>query len=68
MYFELEPPSADFPQQTTPVEDGGDSEETGDEDKPRRASSKRRKREAKITNQFNFSERAGQTRNNPSRV
>uniref|UniRef100_A0A3B3WS86 Dynein axonemal intermediate chain 1 n=1 Tax=Poecilia mexicana TaxID=48701 RepID=A0A3B3WS86_9TELE len=42
-------------------------EETGDEDKPRSASSKRRKREAKITNQFNFSERAGQTRNNPSR-
>uniref|UniRef100_A0A087XSA7 Dynein axonemal intermediate chain 1 n=1 Tax=Poecilia formosa TaxID=48698 RepID=A0A087XSA7_POEFO len=52
---------------TTPVEDGGESEETGDEDKPRSASSKRRKREAKITNQFNFSERAGQTRNNPSR-
>ncbi|XP_043978818.1 dynein, axonemal, intermediate chain 1, paralog 2 isoform X2 [Gambusia affinis] len=52
---------------TTPVEDGAESEETGDEDKPHRTSSKRRKREAKITNQFNFSERAGQTRNNPSR-
>ncbi|XP_054879791.1 dynein, axonemal, intermediate chain 1, paralog 2 [Poeciliopsis prolifica] len=52
---------------STPMEDGGESEETGDEDKPRGGSSRRRKREPKITNQFNFSERAGQTRNNPSR-
>lgn len=43
-------------------------EEAGDEDRPDSAASKTDKKEPKITNQFNFSERASQTLNNPLRV
>ncbi|XP_030276923.1 dynein, axonemal, intermediate chain 1, paralog 2 [Sparus aurata] len=51
----------------TPVEDGGEVEEAGEEDRPDSAASKTDKKEPKITNQFNFSERASQTLNNPLR-
>ncbi|MED6277281.1 hypothetical protein CHARACLAT_011730 [Characodon lateralis] len=50
-----------------PVEDGGEGEEAGEEDRPDSVASKPDKKEAKCTNQFNFSERASQTHNNPSR-
>uniref|UniRef100_A0A671TXR1 Dynein, axonemal, intermediate chain 1, paralog 2 n=1 Tax=Sparus aurata TaxID=8175 RepID=A0A671TXR1_SPAAU len=43
-------------------------EEAGEEDRPDSAASKTDKKEPKITNQFNFSERASQTLNNPLRV
>lgn len=56
-----------FPQATS-VEDGGEAEEAGDEDRPDSVASKIDKKEPKITNQFNFSERASQTLNNPLRV
>ncbi|XP_069014566.1 dynein, axonemal, intermediate chain 1, paralog 2 [Embiotoca jacksoni] len=48
----------------TPVEDGGEVEEAGEEDS---VASKTIKKELKVTNQFNFSERASQTLNNPLR-
>lgn len=48
----------------TPVEDG---EEGGEEDRPDSVASKIDKKEPKLTNQFNFSERASQTLNNPLR-
>lgn len=51
--------------QATPVEDG---EEGGEEDRPDSVASKIDKKEPKLTNQFNFSERASQTLNNPLRV
>ncbi|TKS70899.1 Dynein intermediate chain 2, ciliary [Collichthys lucidus] len=51
----------------TSVEDGGEVEEAGDEDRPDSVASKIDKKEPKITNQFNFSERASQTLNNPLR-
>ncbi|KAM7401799.1 hypothetical protein PAMP_017078 [Pampus punctatissimus] len=51
----------------TPVEDGGEVEEAGDEDRPDSVASKTDKKEPKVTNQFNFSERASQTLNNPLR-
>ncbi|KAM4740179.1 dynein, axonemal, intermediate chain 1, paralog 2 [Anableps anableps] len=51
----------------TPVEEGGEGEEAGEEDRPDSAASKSAKKGAKPTNQFNFSERASQTLNNPSR-
>ncbi|XP_045885069.1 dynein, axonemal, intermediate chain 1, paralog 2 isoform X1 [Micropterus dolomieu] len=51
----------------TPVEDGGEVEEAGEEDRPDSVASKTDKKEPKITNQFNFSERASQTLNNPLR-
>ncbi|KAM9408231.1 dynein, axonemal, intermediate chain 1, paralog 2 [Pholidichthys leucotaenia] len=51
----------------TPVEDGGEVEEAGDEDRPDSAASKTNKKEPKLANQFNFSERASQTLNNPLR-
>lgn len=60
-------PPVGFPQ-ATPVEDGGEVEEAGEEDRPDSAASKTDKKEPKITNQFNFSERASQTLNNPLRV
>lgn len=56
-----------FPQ-ATPVEDGGEVEEAGEEDRPDSVASKTDKKEPKLTNQFNFSERASQTLNNPLRV
>ncbi|XP_068171459.1 dynein, axonemal, intermediate chain 1, paralog 2 isoform X1 [Antennarius striatus] len=49
----------------TPIEDGGEVEEAGEDDRPDSVASKMDKRETKITNQFNFSERASQTLNNP---
>ncbi|CAG5983207.1 unnamed protein product [Menidia menidia] len=48
----------------TSVEDGGDVDEAGGEERPDSVASKTTK---KVTNQFNFSERASQTLNNPSR-
>ncbi|XP_018555814.1 LOW QUALITY PROTEIN: dynein axonemal intermediate chain 1 [Lates calcarifer] len=51
----------------TPVEDGGEVEEAGEEDRPDSVASKTDKKEPKLTNQFNFSERASQTLNNPLR-
>ncbi|KAM7006180.1 dynein, axonemal, intermediate chain 1, paralog 2 [Tautogolabrus adspersus] len=51
----------------TPVEDEGEAEEAGEEDRPDSAASKADKKEPKVTNQFNFSERASQTLNNPLR-
>ncbi|XP_071751975.2 dynein, axonemal, intermediate chain 1, paralog 2 [Centroberyx gerrardi] len=51
----------------TPGEDGGEAEEGGEEDRPDSAASKTDKKEQKVTNQFNFSERASQTLNNPLR-
>nr|XP_046240348.1 dynein, axonemal, intermediate chain 1, paralog 2 [Scatophagus argus] len=51
----------------TPVEDGGEVEEAGEEDRPDSVVSKTDKKEPKLTNQFNFSERASQTLNNPLR-
>lgn len=43
-------------------------EEAGDEDRPDSAASRINKKEPKVTNQFNFSNRASQTLNNPMRV
>lgn len=54
--------------QVNPVVDGGDVEEAGDEDRPDSAASRINKKEPKVTNQFNFSNRASQTLNNPMRV
>ncbi|XP_029288485.1 dynein, axonemal, intermediate chain 1, paralog 2 [Cottoperca gobio] len=51
----------------TLVEDGGEVEEAGEEDRPDSAASKTDRKEPKVTNQFNFSERASQTLNNPLR-
>ncbi|KAM4583089.1 dynein, axonemal, intermediate chain 1, paralog 2 [Fundulus diaphanus] len=51
----------------TPVEDTGEGEEAGEEERPDSAASRPDKKQAKLTNQFNFSERASQTHNNPSR-
>ncbi|CAJ1051534.1 dynein%2C axonemal, intermediate chain 1, paralog 2 [Xyrichtys novacula] len=51
----------------TPIEDGGEAEEAEEEDRPDSAASKTGKKELKVTNQFNFSERASQTLNNPLR-
>uniref|UniRef100_A0A4W6CRS5 Dynein, axonemal, intermediate chain 1, paralog 1 n=1 Tax=Lates calcarifer TaxID=8187 RepID=A0A4W6CRS5_LATCA len=48
-------------------EDGGEVEEAGEEDRPDSVASKTDKKEPKLTNQFNFSERASQTLNNPLR-
>uniref|UniRef100_A0A8D0CU60 Dynein axonemal intermediate chain 1 n=1 Tax=Sander lucioperca TaxID=283035 RepID=A0A8D0CU60_SANLU len=52
-------------QQATPIEDGG--EEAGEEDRPDSVASKTDRKEPKVSNQFNFSERASQTLNNPLR-
>ena len=54
--------------QATPVEEGGEVEEDGEEERPDSMASKTDPREPKLTNQFNFSERASQTLNNPLRV
>ncbi|CAL8336258.1 unnamed protein product [Merluccius merluccius] len=45
----------------------GEPEEGGEEDRPDSVASKTGKKEQKLTNQFNFSERASQTLNNPLR-
>ncbi|KAM3621255.1 uncharacterized protein V6R79_008519 [Siganus canaliculatus] len=52
---------------TSPVEDGGEVEGAGEEDRPDSVGSKTEKNEPKLTNQFNYSERASQTLNNPLR-
>ncbi|XP_037631943.1 dynein, axonemal, intermediate chain 1, paralog 2 [Sebastes umbrosus] len=51
----------------TPVVDGGDVEEAGEDERPDSVASKTNRKEPKVTNQFNFSERASQTLNNPLR-
>ncbi|KAJ7999770.1 hypothetical protein DPEC_G00197860 [Dallia pectoralis] len=48
-------------------EDAGDMEEAGGEDRAHSVYSKTGKKEQKLTNQFNFSERGSQTLNNPLR-
>ncbi|KAK0136358.1 Dynein intermediate chain 1, axonemal [Merluccius polli] len=55
------------PDQATGPEDAGEPEEGGEEDRPDSVASKTGKKEQKLTNQFNFSERASQTLNNPLR-
>lgn len=50
------------------TEGGGEVEEAEEEDRPDSAASKTDKKEPKVTNQFNFSERSSQTPNNPLRV
>lgn len=57
-----------LPSQATSIEDGAEAEEAGEEDRPDSVASKTDKKEPKVTNQFNFSERASQTLNNPLRV
>ncbi|KAE8298114.1 Dynein intermediate chain 2, ciliary [Larimichthys crocea] len=64
---EAEPDKEESETRATSVEDGGEAEEAGDEDRPDSVASKIDKKEPKITNQFNFSERASQTLNNPLR-
>lgn len=54
--------------QVTPIEDGGEVEEAGEEDRPDGVTSKTDKKEPKLNNQFSFCERASQTFNNPLRV
>ncbi|KAB5549256.1 hypothetical protein PHYPO_G00065340 [Pangasianodon hypophthalmus] len=49
------------------VEDAGDAEDGAGEERPDSADVQVGKKERKITNQFNFSERASQTFNNPQR-
>ncbi|XP_072517913.1 dynein, axonemal, intermediate chain 1, paralog 2 isoform X2 [Salminus brasiliensis] len=48
-------------------EDSGDIEDGGGEERPDSVEVKPGKKERKVTNQFNFSERASQTLNNPLR-
>ncbi|KAM3877528.1 dynein, axonemal, intermediate chain 1, paralog 2 [Diretmus argenteus] len=61
-------PDEDKPETPATVgEDGGEVEEAGEEDRPDSVASKTGKKEQKVTNQFNFSERASQTLNNPLR-
>uniref|UniRef100_A0A7N6C291 Dynein axonemal intermediate chain 1 n=1 Tax=Anabas testudineus TaxID=64144 RepID=A0A7N6C291_ANATE len=49
------------------LSEGSEVEEAGVEDRPDSVTSKTDKKEPKLTNQFNFSERASQTLNNPLR-
>ncbi|XP_028261461.1 dynein, axonemal, intermediate chain 1, paralog 2 isoform X2 [Parambassis ranga] len=53
--------------QASPAEDGGDVEDACKEDRPDSAASKADEKGPKLTNKFNFSERASQTLNNPLR-
>ncbi|KAM9859940.1 dynein, axonemal, intermediate chain 1, paralog 2 [Aulostomus maculatus] len=66
--METEPDEEKTETTATPVEDGGEAEEAGEEDRPDSCASKTDKKETKLTNQFNFSERASQTLNNPLRA
>lgn len=50
------------------VEDAGDADDGAVEERPDSVDVLGGKKERKITNQFNFSERASQTLNNPQRV
>uniref|UniRef100_A0A7N8X7Y7 Dynein axonemal intermediate chain 1 n=1 Tax=Mastacembelus armatus TaxID=205130 RepID=A0A7N8X7Y7_9TELE len=59
--------SITIPDSAIPVEDGGEVEEGGVEDRPDSVASKTDKQEPKLTNQFNFSERASLTLTNPLR-
>ncbi|KAK5872828.1 hypothetical protein PBY51_013490 [Eleginops maclovinus] len=63
----VEPDEEEQETSATPVEDGGEVEEAGEEDRPDSVASKIDRKEPKVTNQFNFSERASQTLNNPLR-
>ena len=54
--------------QATPVEDGAEAEEAGEEDTPDDPTSETGKKEQKLKNQFNFWERATQTSKNPLTV
>ncbi|CAL1602426.1 unnamed protein product [Knipowitschia caucasica] len=49
----------------TPVSQAEDGDDPTDEDRPDSATSRPDKKEPKLTNQFNFSERASQSLNNP---
>ncbi|KAM9451343.1 dynein, axonemal, intermediate chain 1, paralog 2 [Clarias gariepinus] len=49
------------------AEDAGDAEDGNGEERPDSVDIQAEKKERKITNQFNFSERASQTLNNPQR-
>nr|XP_019941997.1 PREDICTED: dynein intermediate chain 1, axonemal [Paralichthys olivaceus] len=51
----------------TPVEDGGEVDEVGEEDRPDSVASKTDKKNPKLANRINFTERATQTVNNPLR-
>ncbi|KAG7493274.1 dynein intermediate chain 1, axonemal [Solea senegalensis] len=64
---ETEPDEEKTETPATPAEDGGEVEEVGEEDRPDSVASKIDRKEPKQTNQFNFSERASQTLNNPQR-
>lgn len=50
------------------AEDVADAEESAGEERPDSVDVKPGKKEQKLTNQFNFSERPSQTPNNPLRV
>ena len=54
--------------EATAPEDAEEAEVVGEEERPDSVDSKIGKKEQKVTNQFNFSERASQTLNNPLRV
>lgn len=49
-------------------EDTAEGEDGGGEERPDSVDIRAGKKEQKLTNQFNFSERASQTLNNPPRV
>ncbi|KAJ3615384.1 hypothetical protein NHX12_017256 [Muraenolepis orangiensis] len=61
-----EKPETPVTEQTGAPEDPGE-DEAAEEDRPDSVASKTGKKEQKVTNQFNFSERASQTLNNPLR-
>ncbi|KAF7668592.1 hypothetical protein LDENG_00001870 [Lucifuga dentata] len=65
--IEAEPDEEKPETPATPGEDRGEGEEAGEEDRPDSVISKTGKPEQKVTNQFNFSDRASQTLNNPQR-
>ena len=50
------------------AEDAEEAEVLGEEERPDSVEAQIGKKEQKVTNQFNFSERASQTLNNPLRV
>ncbi|XP_010879671.2 dynein, axonemal, intermediate chain 1, paralog 2 [Esox lucius] len=64
---ETEDEKLETPLQAAGGEEAGDVEEGGGEDGAHSVDSKTGKKEQKLTNQFNFSERASQTLNNPLR-
>ncbi|XP_062254077.1 dynein, axonemal, intermediate chain 1, paralog 2 [Platichthys flesus] len=62
-----EPDEEETETPATPVEDGGEAEEVGEDDRPDSVASKTDMKQPKLTNQINFSERGTQTLNNPLR-